>query len=647
MGRHLIVGTSGHIDHGKTALVRALTDFDCDTHPEEKKRGITMNLGFTHLDLDEDHSVGIVDVPGHKDFVHTMVAGAAGIDFVLFVIAADSGVMPQTKEHLQILEVLGVSKGIVVITKTDLVEPDLLEITMEEVKDFIQNTFLEHSPIIGVSSKTGDGLADLKKAVLGFVLNYEDADIGNLFRMYIDRIFSIKGFGTVVTGSVISGILRKDDKVYLLPSDKKELRVRRIERHGKDAEIIYAGDRAAINLVGLERNDFERGMIISDRKLRSSFMIDASLKLFEDSPKLGLWTQVIFHTGSYEGQAKIHLIDKDVLKGAETGVVQIHLEKPGVMRQGDKFVIRKTSSDMTLGGGEVLDAAPLHHRRRPPALLETVKILAKGDLKELIALEVRKKYEAINVLDIANNLNVAVEEVEKIAEAGLEGISVFYSEKGIVLIVSKKTELLSKRIIKSLEAYHRRNEIDPKGLILEELMGNFGIKKSTAGENLLLLILQELVALGTLKKVGATWALASHNVEIDPKTERQIDWIATYLKACGMNTPLMSELIPKSKQAGISEADLKRFLHYLVREKKVYVLDGNYVDATVVDKSREKLLRELMKKQDGITVAQFRDLVDGNRKICLLLIAQYDGEGVTMRVDNVRKITEKGKALLA
>lgn len=361
--RHLIMGTSGHIDHGKTSLVKALTGVDCDTHKEEKDRGITIHLGFTHFDLDTGERIGVVDVPGHAAFVRTMVAGASGIDFALFVIAADESVMPQTREHLQIMQILGVRTGILVLNKVDLVDADVLAMAEAEVRELVKGTFLADAPIAMVSSKTGQGIAQLRELIGTVARQVAQRPRGEVFRMFVDRIFTVKGFGTVVTGSVLSGALAVESTAYLLPRGT-ELRVRRIEQFGEESNEAVAGDRASINLVGLSQSDFERGMVISDRPLRATTMLDARVELFAHSREFGLWSQVSFHLGTYESQARMHLMDQTQVSGGQSALVQLELPSPCVTQAGDRFVLRSTSSDLTLGGGVVIDAFPLHHRKR-------------------------------------------------------------------------------------------------------------------------------------------------------------------------------------------------------------------------------------------------------------------------------------------
>ncbi|MBI4648644.1 MAG: selenocysteine-specific translation elongation factor [Bacteroidia bacterium] len=438
--KHLTIGTAGHVDHGKTALIKALTNVDCDTHKEEKLRGITINLGFTHFILPSSEKVGIVDVPGHKDFIHTMISGASGMDLVLLVIAADSGVMPQTIEHLNILEILGIKKGLVVLTKTDLVDEDLILLAIDEIKDFLKNTFFEFAPVIRVSSITGAGIDKLKDMIAKVAGETHERKKSGFFRMYIDRIFNVKGFGSVVTGTVINGKLDLAKQVFLLPGDKtKELKVRRIEKYGTATDTVEAGDRAAINLAGLEKNDFIRGMIISDTNLKATTIFDAKLSLFKNSRQLNLWSDVIFLCGTYESHARLHLLNKNEINGGENAIVQIHLDKPCILIYSDRFIIRNTSGTRTLGGGEIIDPFPLHHKRRSPELLENISKLAEGSITELIRTEVKKYLVPVTDRQIAETLNIPANEIYNICmESSFDDIVKYSCEQLVILIVHQR-----------------------------------------------------------------------------------------------------------------------------------------------------------------------------------------------------------------
>lgn len=635
--RHLIMGTAGHIDHGKTALIQALTGIECDTHKEEKQRGITIHLGFAHIDLPGGDSVGIVDVPGHAAFVRTMVAGASGVDFCVLVVSADGGVMPQTREHLQIMEILGVRTGLVALTKTDLVDSDIVQMAAEEIRDLVKGTFLEGAPVVPVSSKTGDGIDDLRGAIGETASAVTARPEGEVFRLYVDRIFTVKGFGTVVTGSVLSGSLATGDTAYLLPGDR-ELRVRRLERHGQEADRVSTGDRASLNLVGLDRDQFRRGMMVSDRVLKATTRLDGRLTLFSHARGFGIWSNVIFYLGTCESQARVHLLDTNTVAGGETALVQIELPEPCIAQAGDRFVVRSTSSDITLGGGEIIDAFPLHHRRRPTELIQSLHELAEGQAAALVAAEVRKRRIAIEAGDIADLLNVAPADVETVIAEGLpDDIATLSRQERTYLFLRETAERWREETVKGIEGWHRRNPLEPRGRTIADIMGSLGLADDSASQDVLLGMLEELVAKGTLKAVGRTWALSTHAVSISPEMQRQIDFVDHYLADCGMKTPLMSELKPKAAENGIGEKDLSRLLRHLVGVGAAYRIDQDYLHASIVDRCRAKLQQALASNPEGLTVAEFRDLVGGNRKICLLMFAQFDNEGTTRR-DGDRRV---------
>ena len=646
--KHVIMGTAGHIDHGKTALVKALTGIDCDTHKEEKARGITINLGFAHLDFDSEHSIGIVDVPGHHDFVHTMVGGASGMDFALLVVGADSGIMPQTREHLQIMDALGVRSGLVALTKIDLVDEDIVLMATEEVRELLKGTFLEESRIVGVSSVTGEGLEELKACIQSVASAVPDRPAGAVFRMFVDRFFTVSGFGTVVTGSVTSGELAVGNTVYLLPGTGKDLRVRRLERHGSEVQQVVAGDRASINVVGMDREDFRRGMIVSDRLLRGTTMVDAKIHLFGGARGLGLWNQALFHLGTFENVARIHLIDKDRMTGGETTLAQIHLGEPCIAQHGDRFVIRSSSGDVTFGGGEIIDAAPLHHRRRPGDLITNLEKIAGGDLRELIVAEVKKKFGAVSCRSLADSMNISVQEVSDVVSRGLSADVLLYPTAEDVYLADERVhQKLWTEVLKNIGAFHRRHPLEETGRTAEELMGTLGIQHGTSEETFLKLVLEKMAEAGELKRVRHSWALRKHSAAVDSEMKSRIDTIERHLKDCGMKTPLLSDLKRIAAAKGITEQELHQILRHLVSGRKAYYVDGNYLHASVVDHGRETLLRTLARHAEGVTVAQFRDLVRGNRKICLLLLAVYDGEGVTDRQGDLRVMTDKGREALA
>ncbi len=533
--KHLIMGTAGHVDHGKTALAKALTGFDCDTHKEEKTRGITINLGFTHLDLPNGESLGIVDVPGHRDFVHTMVGGATGIDMALLVVAADSGVMPQTIEHVQIMDVLGIRAGFVALTKIDLADPEIVELAEEEVRELVDNTFLKDCSIVRVSSFTGEGLDSLVQAISNTAATLEDRHTGEVFRLFPDRVFTKSGFGTIVTGSVIGGALALEDTVFLLPGQQR-YRVRHLQRHEADVDRVVAGDRAAINLAGLKREAFKRGMVIADRVLPATAMVDAQLRLFPHSRDFTLWTQVVFHFGTYEHEARVHLMDRDRLAGGETGLAQIHLDEPCIAQYGDRFVVRSTSNDITLGGGEIIDPTPLHHRRRTAWAVDGMARMATGEMPELIAAEIRKRFRPVTHVEIADIINAPLEEVREVVLGDLpEDVIRYITEDTLILIVKREHDRLQSACLKSIAAYHRRHPLDKGGRTVKELTSNLMMARGPVAERFMELMLHKLREHGEVKPVGKTWAIATHTAAVTTQMAKKIRFVDTLLISIGCN----------------------------------------------------------------------------------------------------------------
>jgi len=642
--KHLIMGTAGHVDHGKTALIKALTNVDCDTHKEEKQRGITINLGFTYLDLNQELSIGIIDVPGHKDFIHTMVGGANGIDFVLMVIAADSGIMPQTREHLNILQILGIKRGIIALTKVDLVDDDLCEMARYEINSMLKNTFLETTPIIEVSSITGQGIDELKDEIEKTALQVKGREEGSYFRMYIDRIFSVKGFGNVVTGTVLNGRIDASKTLYLLPGINKKMRIRGIEKHEKPANEVVAGDRAAINLSGLERDDFERGMLISDIPLEDTNIFDANLYLFKNSPKFNIWSTVIIHSGTFESQAKVHLLNKDELNGEENAMVQIHLKKPYVIIRGDRFIIRNTSSDQTLGGGEVIDNKPLHHRRRTRQLIDSMEKISEGSISELIKIEVKKKLLPMLANDVSIMLNRPPDQINDICENHtIEGLNIYKNEDSHIIIEKIKDDYYSNLVIKSLKEFHEKNLFTESGLTADELKGKLGFTNYKTGDLYTYQLLKQMERLELIRRVLNTWIINSHIVKISENDLSKIKWINNIINDYEMQTPLLSEIRPKAQQMNISDKELNHYLNYLVKTGKAYNLDGNYISSNVVNRCRKSLIEELKNRNEGMSVAEFRSLISGNRKITLLLFAKFESEKIIKRSGDIRVLSDKGR----
>ncbi len=653
--KHLIMGTAGHVDHGKTSLVKLLTDIDCDTHKEEKLRGITINLGFSYLNLPNGESVGIVDVPGHKDFINTMVGGACGIDFVMLVIAADSGIMPQTVEHLNIINALGITKGVVALTKIDLVDEELMEIAKYEIMEFLENTTLKDVSIVGVSSYTGQGKDELIKAIENVVSGIEVSEKNHLYRMYIDRIFSVKGFGSVVTGSVMGGSVEIGNEVFLLPGNNQKLRIRSIERHGKPVDKVLAGDRAAINLIGLKNEDFSRGMIISDKNLKETQMIDASLKLFEKDTSLSLWSTVNFLTGTFECLAKMHAINKDVVNPDEDVIVQIHLSKAAVLINKDKFIIRNSSGDKTLGGGYIIDASPLHHKKRTAKLIENLSQLSETILNdnathEIIKIELKKEFRPFSLEEIAEKLNIKPARLREDIEKGVHSFYIYHSTDSEILIDKNYNEAYKSKIIKILEDYHKEFPLLADGYEANELAGKLGFSKIKIGKIYLNLILNEIENNGQIEKNKNTWIIKGHKPLFDAKSKEELDWLENEILNYGLVKPVLSEIEEKAIPLKIQKNKLKMYLTCLSREGKIYFWQNEFIHTEIVNKYRNILLQELTKKEGILDINEFKTLINATKRFVAVLAGIFENEKIItiqgLEIAQKIAITELGKKML-
>ena len=656
MSKHVIMGTAGHVDHGKTTLIKALTGTDCDTHLEEKKRGITINLGFAHLNsLDNKTQIGIVDVPGHKDFIKTMISGVGGIDFVLLVIAADSSIMPQTVEHLKILEILGIKHGIIALTKIDIVDPLLTELAIEEINNFTKGTFLEFSPILQVSVKNNINIDILKRYIFKTAISCIESKNVNIlnhyspFRMYIDRIFSPPGIGTVVTGSTINGQLTIENKLYILPKGKlkQDFRIKSLQKYGQTTEKIRSGERAAVNLSGLKKEDLKRGMLISNVNLLETILIDAKTEFFQSSQSHkpdcffkgnNPWIHAVFYIGTLETKARIHFLNKSNKEGCNSFYTQIHLDTPCICRFGDRFIIRNSSGNMTLGGGIILDAAPLHHKRRTEKVVQNLELISSKGITELIRLEINKNFGLIDLEELANNINFSYEEILQLLPDDSEETIILKVENNVKILISrKKYNILSKQLINCISKHHKVLPLSTSGLSVNELEHLLSLQKYKAGKMLLTHLLKINLSKNLLKKIGKAWALSGHNVIISDKLKNDIKFVEKLIEKFDMTVPLMNKIISECKSVrNICNADLKQILKHLTGIKVIYRNEDSYIHSQIVNKCRDAIICYLSGSTDGITVAQFRDLVNGNRKMCLMLLSIYDREKTTVRNGDIR-----------
>lgn len=654
--KHIIIGTAGHVDHGKTALVKLLTGIDCDTHKEEKKRGITINLGFSYLNLPGGESVGIIDVPGHKDFINTMVGGACGMDMVLLVIAADSGIMPQTLEHLNIITALGIKKGVVALTKTDLVDKDLIELATDEITECLNKTSLRGAPVIGVSAFTGVGKDELLKAIELCIADVDERDVNGLFRMYIDRIFTVKGFGSVVTGSVLGGSVETGKEVYLLPANDQKLKIRSIERHAKAVAKVVAGDRAAMNLIGLKNEDFQRGMLISDKLLKTTEMIDAYITLFSQGTPVALWTNVIFISGTFECQARMHAINKEKIAPGEDAIVQLHLSKKGVLINKDRFIIRNSSGDITLGGGYVIDAAPLHHRRRTTQIIDTLvqlslSILAENSAKDSISAELKKECRPFTLHELAEKLNTTPADLRIELSGSNKNFKVYTLGDAELLISTNFDIVFREKIIKAVKEHHAAFPIFPDGLDTNELQGKLGLAKDKTVKLYHELLLKDMKANGQLDIFNNTWIIKGHVPVIGKQDAEEIQWLEKEILAFNDNKPVLIEIEEKAAQKNINKTRIKLFLSYLSRQGKIRFLQSDFVHTNILNKYRTVLLKELSAKPEGIEIQEFKEAMGVTKRLRALLADMYEAEKIIKMqrgagVDTRLFITELGKKIL-
>jgi selenocysteine-specific elongation factor len=605
----VILGTAGHIDHGKTTLVKALTGVDTDRLPEEKRRGITIDLGFAPLELEGVGTVGIVDVPGHEAFVRTMVAGATGIDMALLVIAADEGVMPQTREHLAILDHLGVSRGIVALTKSDMVDGDWLDLVRADIASFLEPSRLAGARIIPVSSTRGEGISELRRALVALAKDVPTRSADDLFRLPIDRVFTVKGTGTVVTGTVWSGSLDDGATVRILPWDHAS-RVRGLQTHSRSVGTIHAGDRAAIALAGVEVDDLSRGFVlVSDPAWEASRMLRAEVTL-ADGVKLGPRTRVRFHVGTSEVGARVLVAADDTAANAKPA--RIALDTPVVLRAGDRFVLRRSSPLETIGGGVVID--PLPPRRARPWPLD----LAPSQRLERMIDE--SGAAGIPVQRLPQRLGVRPADVPA-AIAALKGR---VEQIGDRLWMSDAIEDLSKLIRKHVAEHHRQKPLD-KGAPVNDLRARARVPDALFDHVLNGLVMSRKLAndSGAIRQPGFSAGLSDAEDRIARAALAE-------LTAAGAEPPTVAEMTPR---LGAQLANVMRFLERT--GDVVQVEPGRFYTKASLQAVLDRL-RSLMPEQREYTPAELREALGTSRKFLIPLLEYTDRQGLTIRGDTGR-----------
>ena len=624
--KRIVIGTAGHIDHGKTTLIRALTGIDCDRLKEEKERGITTELGFAHWHLDDDLLVGIVDVPGHEKFVRHMVAGAWGIDTVLLVVAADEGVMPQTREHLDICEMLGLTKGIIVITKKDLVDDDMVELVEEDIRDFLKGRALEDAPVVAVSASTGENLDILRSLLRNISDTIEERSREGIFRLPIDRVFTLKGLGTIVTGTCISGSLKVSEDVELFPFARRA-RVRSIQAYHDDVNEAMAGQRIALNLQGLDRQDVERGSMIArpDTLLLTS-RIDASLKLLKVPIKPIRHDSILrFHIATTQEEARLVLLNADQIEPGHEQFVQFVFKKPIVVLPGDRFILRGSYAIQTVGGGSVLDIVPARHKRKSDALEEIYTILNSGTDIDKMAYHIKKgAYRGIKQATLSIMIGKDLAFTEKTGDILTKNSSVKLIGKTYVHMDFWND--YKEKILGFVNEYHKTNPLKV-GISKEELR----MRLPATDVQIFQAALDECSLAGgiTLEKDRVTskaHARANQNNDVEKK-------ILDALHSSQFTPPGLKDL---SANVGISEKNAREIMDRLAfRGGIIKVAQDMYFHPDMIEELKRKAI-DYLKQHQEMGPSDFKTELNLSRKYLIPLLEYLDQIKLTIRKGDKR-----------
>src|SRR5262250_829743 len=635
--KQIVLGTAGHIDHGKTSLIKALTNIDTDRLKEEKERGITIDLGFAFLNLTNDIQLGIVDVPGHERFVKNMLAGVGGIDLVVLVIAADEGVMPQTREHLAICELLRVREGLVALTKIDMVDPDWLELVQEDTAEFLRGTFLEGKPIVPVSSRTGEGLDDLLATLRTLCQPLSPRSTTGPVRLPVDRVFTMRGFGVVVTGTLFSGSLRLEDRMEVLPQ-RETARVRGLQVHNQSVTEAVAGQRTAVNVQGLEKTALQRGdVLVTPGRFPVTYMLDVTLTLLADAPRpLKHRDRVRFHIGTSEIMGRVMLLDRDEAQPGEEVLAQLHLEEPTVAAAQDRYVLRSYSPIQTIAGGMILNTVPARHRRRRPQVLEQLTVLRDGTAADALAVHLANaEYAGLQWSECLLR--------SPLDEAALRSVVHSLCEQGIGIAIDDTPPWLLHReqyarartqIVQLLAEFHRANPLKP-AMFTEELRSKF----PSMAEKVFNALLQDLVTAGELDVSRDKVKLARHTVMLSPALQAAIEALEVAFRQAAYQPPSADETLETHK---LTQTNNRELLQVLVDQQKLVRLKGDLFYHRDVFAAIEEQLRTYLEEKGEITAGEFRDLMQISRKYAIPLLEHFDNQRLTMRIGDKRVLRKVG-----
>lgn len=620
--QYRILGTAGHIDHGKSALVKALTGIDPDRLKEEKERGITIDLGFADLRFSDDLTVGIVDVPGHERLIRNMLAGAGGIDLVLLVIAADEGVMPQSREHLHICNLLDIKAGLIVISKVDLVEQEWLDLVQEDVRNFVKGTFLEGADIIPVSAKTMFNTNLLKEKIKEVALKVEQKSSKGIFRLPVDRVFSLKGFGTVVTGTAVSGSISVNSDVEILPSNIT-CKVRGLHSHGKPIQSANAGQRVAINLQGVEKEALKRGdAAVVPGKFISTKMLDAKIELLQNVPVLKSREIVHLHLGTTENMARIILYEKAKIAPGEICYCQFRLQEPIIAMSGDRFIIRRFSPLETVGGGQILD--PISQKMSHKKSLEYLHVFDSGTLLEKIAAKVKRSgVQGNSISSVEGWINSDILSIHESVEHLKEDHILIQHED--ILLHKNIFDTFERLARKELEEFHKKYPLKP-GIPKEELRGFLNIPLKLF--NYMISLSNNLV----LEKEAVR--LSTYNVALTSEDEQIKIKILSILEQSKLQPPTREELSPL---LGVDQKYLTDILKLMTREGRlIRINDSLYLAASVYGQLLESM-KVFFENAAELSVQDFKKVFGAPRKYAITFLGYLDAQKVTRRIGDIRK----------
>jgi len=612
--KNVIVGTAGHIDHGKTALVKALTGIDADRLEEEKRRGITIDLGFAHLALTPSLRLGFVDVPGHERFVKNMLAGVGGIDLVLFVVAADESIKPQTREHFDICRLLGIPRGIVALTKADLVDEDILGLVRLEVEELVSGSFLEGAPVVPVSSVTGAGLEDLRGQLARVAAEAPEKNAAGHFRLPVDRVFSVKGFGTVVTGTLISGSISKEREVQVYPSGRR-LRVRGVQVHGSSAGRAVAGQRTALNLADIEPAELARGDVLSEPGVfRAVSQIDCRLHLLPSAKPLKHRAPVHFHSGTAEIGAEVRLLEgAAAVAPGSYAWVRLILRDPALLLPGDRFIIRMFSPVITIGGGVVADTGARRHRKGEDVGAR-LGVLDSGDAPAKVALLVREAEYGLGLADLVTRTGMSASEiVAAAAKAPIAAVGEWYVDRVWM-------QAARERLAKTVREFHQKNPLLP-GIARQDLRGALPPLLFDA----LVTDAKDLVSEGEVVRSR------SHKLVLREDEEQARAKIEQAFEIAGLAVPALAEVLAKS---GVEGSRARSLLQILLRERRLVRINDDLVfHHTAVERLRGMLVE---RRGERFSVPAFKEWTGVSRKYAIPLLEFLDREHVTRREGDER-----------